>query len=354
MRKIISLVVMIICVLSSTLMFGCQQSSDGAPSDKCAKCVKADTTKVVYKLDGEFLNVGNPCEKCGYVIDPQQSIAVDYAVSKSNDVTVAQEDADRKQIDCTIVLKKGEYDTIYLNARYNGSTKFYAETGVDLRLIEVQGDIYDVTIENVHFYCEPGVRSGGINFGNSATVDDTGNKAYMDVTVRNCSFYGDCGIQRGWADGIVENLLIENCTFTNNTNDHDDYTGSAYTPIFIGEIAGDTIFRDNVFTNSEYGMIRLGTRTLGCTGTITIENNVFDIARTSRPVQISANEDCIVNVENNSFNYELSTNFLRFSYKSGVDRSTIQFNVYSNKFNVIPNSIANATYYNPLEQEYLD
>ena len=352
MKRIISLFLSLTCLLGLLLVSACDNSS------KCKNCSFGEQT--VYKEVDGVVKVGKLCEVCGF-IDAERTIEVDYVAQNSNEVSTFQTQAEKKGGSCSIVLKAGEYENVYLINRMKGSTYLVFETGVQVVNVNVYADADNVTLENAHFYSDPETgKGGGVSFGTSGVVSAEGERNYMRVTIKNCSFYGNTNIARNWAAGMVEDLIVENCSFTNSVN----ATKSVFTPIFIAEVGGNTIIRNCTFDGAEYGMIRFGHYyNRGVTGTLLIENNIFKNSMDERAacIMIHAQNGLVVDVVNNTF---IDDAPCFFTYKRQdenypdspfvADPSTITYNVGANKWQTIPESIANATYYNVSDQQQID
>ena len=353
MKKIFSILMACIICFSIFSLVACDKN-------KCPDNCTSLSEQIVYKEEGGVVSIGKQCLTCGKVL-AQETIEADYVVANANDVSTKQYEAEKLGKDCVIVLKEGEYSNVYCINRTKGRTHLIFETGVVLTTINVYADANRVTIENAHFYSEPGVgKGGGISFGTSGVLDDNGERNYMKVTIKNCSFYGDTNIARSWAPGMVEDMIIENCTFKNSVN----ASTSVFTPIFIAEIGGDTVIRNCVFDGAEYGMIRFGHYyRRGVTGTLLIENNVFinSIDERASCIMIHAQNGLEVTVRNNIFDDEKPCFFTykreNENYEDSpfvADPSTITYSVEKNTWRVIPQSIENTSYYDITEQIQLE
>ncbi len=107
-----------------------------------------------------------------------------------------------------------------------------------------------ITIQDCTFY-DMDTDDGALNFVQAAIVCGDTNLSVTNVTIKRCLFY-DCGQQAIsiLSDAATTGILIENCTFHNNTTailtaDSDNCE------IYVGDIATDGItIKNNIFQNT--------------------------------------------------------------------------------------------------------
>ncbi len=353
MKKIISVLISMLLIFSAFNFIACGSSNDGGAgneSDKCVRCLRFGDETVYKQNENEMeVYVGKACNKCGYVSNPEKTFTIDYVVDASNELTMAQNDAEQKELDCTILVKAGEYDKLYVIGRYNGSTHIIFETGAKLSLIDIQNETYDVTIENANFEFDPSnTASGGIHFEGGGNSSENLELSYSNITIKNCRFYGHSTIHRAWQIGMVYDLVIEDCVFENVIK---GASTSRVTPIFLPEVWGLTI-RNNTFKSADYGAIYVGATgnevsSRGSFDEIIIENNYFEDIQRSYCVCVLNINEAMVTIKDNTFN-DLDTIGVRFTVKSGSGDYVAE--VLENTWAKVPDYISNSTYYDPRDQ----
>ena len=163
MKKLLSIFIAVICILSSFSIFGC----DGNIGGRCVICPSFEKTLSYKQVKGKNqVRVGYACEVCGVISSPQETVDVDYIVTTANELSVAQSRAETKGEESVILVKSGEYEIVKIIERTRGKTRVIFETGVNLFAIDVSSGAYNTIIENAHFYSAPGVNSvlGGVRF----------------------------------------------------------------------------------------------------------------------------------------------------------------------------------------------
>ncbi len=365
MKKILSILIAVICILSSFSIIGC-----GGNDGRCAQCSSFEETISYKQVKGKKqVNKGYACKICGIITSPIETINADYVVNSVNELSVAQAQAETKGVDSVILVTAGEYNVAKIIERTRGKTRIIFETGVDIFAIDVASGAYNTILENAHFYSKPGPKSvlGGVRFLDGNVRDEIGQTIYCDITVRNCSFKGHTNIARTWLPGMLENLTVEGCDFKDVTNDYYDddgnyVQGSLFASVFLSETDGTTTIRNNTFNDTEFGCVYIGYRydpnktDRAASGTIIIENNYFGEFHYKGPsaipgaVTVVANNYCEVYIENNIFN---NVKGIEFNYYQRVTKETTYFEVLQNKWNVIPETIENADYYDMDEQELI-
>ena len=352
MKRVFSVLFALLCVFTTLSFVACNKQG--------GSCKHVTTDQLYYSQTNGTVIISYMCKLCGkgsdQIIETFKADAV-VADTDSNGVTLAQ---NQHSGDIVIFLKQGVYDKIYLGS-LDRKVRLVCENGTRIICAQLNGDADGVTIENGIFKSEINETTSEVKFETAS-----GNSYWSNIVIKNCHFEGKSYINSAWKGGVVDNLLVENCTFQDISSGVNQETGlpSNLCGVFIGENWGETIFRNCSFINIDYAGIRMGY--VSVEGDTLIENCYFENVKSNACIMYSAKNptlpdcDATLTVQGCTFNDERAFSIGKptTAKVNKVEGVYVKVNatvtIGANKWKVIPDVISNADYFNPLEQDYLD
>lgn len=296
MKKILTFLLSLITLFSLGTLYACAEV-DGCEHAVTVRATYTETDGEVYK---EYY-----CDECKK--DIKKKIEVAGIVYEENELSAIQENP-AFQDNSTILIKKGNYSTMYVTSAKVGTT-IICEDDVVVKILRFENDCAGITIENMNFYSPPTESASRLDLNGLVT----------GLTIKYCTFKGNSQVYV-WSYEVTD-FVIENCTFTDIYNKSGG--GQRLSAMLIRKFNGLTV-KNCVIENVEYNAMQIGVE--GGYGNLIITGNVFKNIG-NRVIHATRSEPIYCDISGNTF-YLNTIGSGSYFYTSGFGSFTIGVNTW--------------------------